>query len=492
MMHRNNKFEDVVREVQSKFIKSGCSSIEARFLSQKATLPIKNKIREFGIGEDLNLLNQENFPLDETLKKRFKYVLVFITQLFLMMLYLFKNGKNQARISDIVFVYGIPYKLHKSSHEVRNLKEFLLETRFSIRTRKPIFVVQQISVPFQFESDFFVTPDIAIWIFRNCLSRKSKLRVLNVVCKNLIKRNSNVIPFYFSKWLLLDLHILEHFETLHEEDKKNEIFISQSYMDSFPLICFFEKYRKKMLWYSANSYPFQSSKKKIIYDNSLFKFDLIDENFVWTKDNADFLKKAGNQSVSSVGSIMFIPNEKLKIEKSRNFVVSVFDVTPFYGLKTPHYYNESRCIKFITDIYKAIEMISGSNITLVIKQKRNISSFLFKIKLFKSGLSVSPRYRDLIKYLGKKSNVQIEFETRQIYQTIAKSNLVIAIPLTSPFYIARELGVNAIYYEAISDDIWNYREFIGLPASIVDNFESLSKVVEFHYNIWRNLVTTSK
>ncbi len=223
--------------------------------------------------------------------------------------------------------------------------------------------------------------------------------------------------------------------------------------------------RKIMVWYSTNSKPIYAfndkNRKKINVD--AFK-DIVDEHWVWNSGEIAFLQSNGIENIVAVGPVIF--QEKIIEEKdSSKFVITYFDVTPLQG--SVDFYSEKNTISVLNSILQLIDYLElkhAGRVTVQVKQKRKYSQ------------SHSKKYISLVKISSKQMKIKRLPASANLYQTISKSDLVLAFPFTSPALVGKELKVDSLFV-SIGCDGWDVpKSSDGVP--VIYFFEELLYHVE--------------
>lgn len=229
------------------------------------------------------------------------------------------------------------------------------------------------------------------------------------------------------------------------------------------------KYRIHMAWYSQNSAP-------IIYadapnDTPLpnFRFIRVDDIWVWTEPFRCFLENLGCRGVYHVvGPILWYLPEPAEHHEGAYANIAVFDVTPVdseterrLGLLR-NYYSDANATKFIEDL-AAIgrdvtpELYGG--VKLRLKHKRDHTSIH------------SNRYIDAIDTLVAVDDIVLVPSAINLYKLIGSCDVVVAMPFSSPVYVAQAMNKPAIWYDPTGSLVVRENEasgifFAGNPADL--------------------------
>ena len=203
------------------------------------------------------------------------------------------------------------------------------------------------------------------------------------------------------------------------------------------------------VWYSINSRSIQFRQTTVgpSLEYPLFYFMYLGTSWTWNQTSADWLKKFYDHRVNIVGPIMFY-SASSKLDKKETHAkrkLLIFDVTPFNDehIRKQHYrkginfYNENYCTDFIAGIFKALE---GQDWEISLKPKRSYHEL--HSKKYISFLDHLQKTHSYFKVLPPQSN---------LFDEIQASDLVISIPLSSPFDIAKSMNIPSVYFDPSGD-----------------------------------------
>lgn len=206
-------------------------------------------------------------------------------------------------------------------------------------------------------------------------------------------------------------------------------------------------YATHMVWYSQNCIPFVYTFDPIRTPLPNHRHLAFDATWVWTEGYADYVRSLGiGATIHVVGPILwYLPKPPLRDPGANGIRVMVFDVTPVrpevakrIGL-VYNYYSAENVVRFIDDIVTAarnVEPKLGRKIRVFLKHKRSHDPIR------------DPRYIAAIERLvGTEAALELEPPEANIYSLTSGSDLVIAVPYSSPVYVAKCSGVNAMYYD---------------------------------------------
>jgi polysaccharide biosynthesis PFTS motif protein len=189
-----------------------------------------------------------------------------------------------------------------------------------------------------------------------------------------------------------------------------------------------------MAWYSTNSKPIYAPKDKQRVEVNVSGFrDYINEHWVWNNEEIQFMKSIGIRSSVAVGPIIF-QDKILESKKLAKFVITYFDVTPFQ--ESSGFYSEMNTTKVLNSILKLANELQfkyPDKVLIQLKPKRKYHK------------SHSKSYISAVKEAEKKQMIQVLPCSANLYQTVSVSDLVLAIPYTSPAILSKELGVDSCF-----------------------------------------------
>lgn len=223
--------------------------------------------------------------------------------------------------------------------------------------------------------------------------------------------------------------------------------------------------RRIMAWYSTNSKPIYASDDKIRKElNISASKDYISEHWVWNQEEVDFLEYQGLKNVIAVGPVLF---QETKMEKkdSNKFVITYFDVTPLSGGKG--FYSEENTILILNAIFRLVETLNSKypGITEIqVKPKRRYSKLHSKA------------YISQLVHSSKAQRIRKLPSSANLFEIVSKSDLVLAIPFTSPAILAKELSVKS-FFVCIGIEGWDVESSSG-GIPVIFRFEELLQEVE--------------
>lgn len=341
----------------------------------------------------------------------------------------------------------------------------LREERFSSRAnlRDPIIEVRSLKT--------FLTPhpnfayDAAIHILHKVLMRRTYLTVFHMIDKEISSLDyHSVCRLKNFKEYLFDPILYSLF--FSQIGNKIDLITTQSSFFKVPTSFKIKGGPKKiMAWYSTNSKPIYASNDKERKEFNVNEFkDFIDEHWVWNIGEVSFLQSYSIENAIVVGPVIF--QDRIIEEKdTKKFVITYFDVTPLQG--SIDFYSEKNTAVVLNNIFRLIDHLEvkypGRTIVRV-KPKRKYSKYH------------SRKYISLLRTSTILNKAKCLPASANLYQTISQSDLVLAIPFTSPALLGKELHVNS-YFVSTGIEGWDVPKFSdGIP--VLFQFERLLNIVE--------------
>lgn len=227
-------------------------------------------------------------------------------------------------------------------------------------------------------------------------------------------------------------------------------------------------YGSHIVWYSQNNYPISYVDEETAVPIPNLRHVQADVQWVWSEGFKDFLQDICPQcSYRVVGPVVWhLPTEE-KGATSGCLKIVLFDVTPI-SQKTElklgllrNFYTEKIISRFILDVVEAVQIVGqrkGTKIEVVLKHKRGHANIH------------SSEYIETISKLTNAGAITLVAPASNLYDLINESSQVIAIPYSSPVYIGREVGKDAIWYDPTETLHWK----LGTPEiSLVQGREQL-------------------
>lgn len=205
-----------------------------------------------------------------------------------------------------------------------------------------------------------------------------------------------------------------------------------------------------MQHHSQNSRPMVykgEDLSKTSMHHPIWKYTYADVHWVWTKGYRAYWKELNPKSeINVVGPILgYLPKEALS-KRTGAVRIGIFDVDPrreevvkenFYD----EIYTPDSMISFIEDIIAASRAVSAkASLEFELCLKGKVRSA--------AGMSqISPMYQSVLQKYTDVGILRIFDRQENMYALISSCDCVLAIPYTSPAYVADYLEVPAIYYD---------------------------------------------
>lgn len=264
------------------------------------------------------------------------------------------------------------------------------------------------------------------------------------------------LNFYLTKNILFFIKSLKIFNDSHEifkdfltgpvvklyrQNGLVKIFRTNAEVSSQEFWC--EDIDFNTVWYSTNSRAmlYKNTPFDHVLEHPFFYTAYYGKSWAWNKSHADWLNSLSPHTICVVGPIIFTPIVKKINKEKRAKRLLVFDVTPFnteylrsqlfhHGII---YYNEKNSIDFMNTILSVSHEFEWE---VVLKPKRAYVD------------SHSKKYIDFLQcQVNSNNNFSIAEPSADLIEEIMQADLVISIPLTSPFEIAKHLKVPSYYLD---------------------------------------------
>ena len=371
--------------------------------------------------------------------------------------------KRRKRPTAIIYTLTPAQVYFNSSPE--QVLRVLREDRFASRAnlQEPLVEVRSLKTILFHNPNFAY--DAPIHILHKVLARRTYLSVFRMIDKEISNLDSHfVFKLKNFKEYLFDPVLYSLF--FSQVENMIDLITTQSSFSKVPSsFKIINGPKKIMAWYSTNSKPIYASDDKQRKEVNVDAFkEVIDEHWVWNKTEIDFLQNLGIANVIAVGPVIF--QDKMVEERdSKKFVITYFDVTPLEG--SVDFYSEINTTSVLKNILQLIDLLEvkyPGRVIVQIKPKRKYSQFHSK------------KYISLVTISSKQMKIKRLPASANLYQTISKSDLVLAIPFTSPALLGRELNVNSLFVSTGIQgwDVATSSE--GIP--VILQFEELLKHVE--------------
>lgn len=378
-------------------------------------------------------------------------VWAYFTAIFLSTFTLKKSSQMK-----YIFFYSLTKEQIYKNGELKEFSQFIRQKRFTFNqeSRPDTYLVEcKNKQLFRTNTkDVIITRNIPLYVYRNNLSLSDKIRVIAESFKVAI-RITVMLPtcnwlFLFIKEIIIEEPIFRLMD--NSSNLEYRLITTQSHLFIRPLVFYRNSdFDKSMIWYSSNNHSICKVGDDFEdYERTQFETLEIDVHYVWSRAHADFIKDRNSREVSTkiVGSIIFQPIHKLEKRKldSSCIQITYFDVTPTsIWYHQDRFYSEANMASILlsmTKVIKEIEKELCTKVVLRLKPKRE----------FKRGHH-SDRYKFLVNSLVSAGAIEIMDSKVDLYALIYGSDLVVAVPFSSPCLVAHEMGVPTAYYSANSD-----------------------------------------
>lgn len=230
-----------------------------------------------------------------------------------------------------------------------------------------------------------------------------------------------------------------------------------------------------MAWYSQNNYPISFSDEAEAVPIPNLRYVRADIQWVWSEGFKNFLQATCPPCTYKVVSpiIWHLPSTSVSLT-SEVRRIALFDVTPInhatelkLGLLR-NIYTEEIMTCFIRDVVEAARIVSEDlsvKIVIVLKHKRV------------HHVTHSTAYIETIcKYAGDGDLMLVE-PSKNLHDLIQESDFVIAAPYSSPVYLGRAIGKEAIWYDPTATLDWKLgtQEFVLIQGhvALVDKIKQI-------------------
>lgn len=373
-----------------------------------------------------------------------------------------------------VLVFSVPNKYQHN----KELKDFLLEKRIKnhFQNKKIQILVQK---RFKFwngsQENIKSTMYLPLYLMRNHLRFKSRIKIQALVIKNLIRftRIKQCDPLLLCyKELIFEITLYEYIKI----DRKIDVVYTQSNLRTLSPVSYVNSKnfttRNIMIWYSTNSdLMYKKEIKKFKIQNNYLCLDRIDRHLVWDIYAKKTLAKMTSKQIFVSGSLLFYPKKmQNKRAEENSYKVCLFDVTPTEGTTREDFLNTNQAIQTVREIVNSVTRFnvnSNKELKLFIKPKRRYSK------------SHSAEYIRYIAKLQRQKKIRLIHHSSSLYEIINDTDLVICFPWTSPAVIAKEIKVNSVYYISDREFHWNLigRRDIVLLRKENDLYNFIKKIL---------------
>lgn len=216
------------------------------------------------------------------------------------------------------------------------------------------------------------------------------------------------------------------------------------------------RYRSHILWYSQNLYPITYVDEDISTSIPNLRYVNSDVQWVWSEGFKKFLSGiCPDCDYVVVEPIIWHLPPKSVISTNNELVIALFDVTPVniatersMGLLR-NYFTEEIASLFIKDVVFAsqiVEQLYQVPIKVILKHKRG-----------NTGIH-SSRYIESIAKLVERGCIALVPSETNLYGLISTGSVVIAMPYSSPVYVAAYAGKAAFWYDPTSTLDWKLNQ----------------------------------
>lgn len=405
-----------------------------------------------------NEIRVSNGNLKVSSKKFFKYYILSTAILFFSTLYFLIMPKLKST-TQFNLIYGLSSEMiFRQSREIQ-CDKFFSKVNSKLYSSKSVALIQLFNFNFRIKrskENYKVVLYIPLYLLRT--QGISKLQLI----KNLSKRfqlwrsmyKKSPCAILFGPEIMLDSNPLIDLKGI------NSISTTVSQWGVQPY--FFHKLNKipkNFYWYSNNSTPLVNSEFGTSnVELSYLRLIKANHHFVWTDSFGKLINEFVDVNYTVVESILFyIPGEQ---NFKKLYDILIFDLTPHKFYESTSYYSNSNCVKFISDILKAVDILDSleNPITLALKPKRKYTKFH------------SREYIKIIKSLPYKQGVKLIDPGHDIFELIKSANLVVVIPFSTPALLAKRLGVKTCYYNP--DPRYKFRKMVD-GVSVLSTVEEL-------------------
>ena len=171
-----------------------------------------------------------------------------------------------------------------------------------------------------------------------------------------------------------------------------------------------------------------------------------------------------------VGPILWYLPKQIRVRQNLDFCrVCIFDVTPVAAQALNSrgilgcYYSAETMKSFLADVFAAVVEVKrelGCEIEIVLKHKRRPTP-----------LSDRSYLNHIKKLCDSNNHLRLVAEDTNLYTLIAESDLVVAIPYSSPAYLANYLGIPSLFYDPTKDILTTSDIFS--PVRLLSGLENL-------------------
>jgi polysaccharide biosynthesis PFTS motif protein len=354
----------------------------------------------------------------------------------------------KSRIPSSV-VFSLTSEQVFQSSNIKDVLTSLKEKRFQDHFRADNPLIEVRSIKSLLVRNKMITIDAPLFLLIRCVKRRHYGSLLMKVFKSVsLFRNQELLALKGMKKVVLDRAV---FKILYQDlYPEFDLVTTNSTLKKLPIA--FEcplKGRRVMVWYSTNSKPFnfRANQQSLGWDIGAVKNGL-DSHLVWTKYDVTFLKLLGINNVHAIGPILF--QTQIVAERStHNYVITFFDVTPIAP-------SNNWIVRNQENIYSERDALGDFEAFKKLSADL-LNSYINKVKVrIKPKRAYSPlhskKYIDQIIESCREHQIELLSPNENLYKVISQSDLVIATPWTSPAVLAKEMGLNSVFFAIRSTD----------------------------------------
>lgn len=242
---------------------------------------------------------------------------------------------------------------------------------------------------------------------------------------------------------------------LNRQDSLRDVILTNSNYFSQPLWTSslpIQRHVSHMVWYSQNNYPISYADEAEAVPIPNLRYVRADIQWVWSEGFRYFLQETCPPCTYNVVSpiVWHLPSTRVSLTPEVRRI-ALFDVTPVnYATELKlgllrNFYTEKTMSCFIRDVVEAARIVSeerGVKIVVVLKHKRAHADLH------------SSEYIETISRLADSGGITLVDPTFNLHDMIQKSSLVIAAPYSSPVYLGRAAGKDAVWYDPTGMLAW--------------------------------------
>ena len=409
------------------------------------------------------------------LSRKIKFsILQTCLYLFILGCCFFRLFTNRRKVPSQIFLSLTSNQV--SNQKGKNFVDFIFQERIKFNYPKDhiLLEIRNFSNPrfISNQSNLTVCRDLPTFIFVRILVWRDIFSLLRVFIKNDLNYNDakNMAEnFKLIKSRNFDQIIWTYFNK--NNFFKGDLLTTQTHLNKLPVYFKgdFEFVNRIMLWYSLNSNVIARKKNQL--ENRYISTEIlenIDQHFIWNNVQLQDLKLQGipESKLKIVGSIVFLPKEINYFCNDPKEFITYFDITPIRG--KDNFYSEELAIQTLNLILHAVELYN----------KKSLGKITLRIKPKRSPQRIhSKKYLDFVQKLANLEKIHLLAPDTNLYSCIQESIGVIALPYSSPVFIAEEFGIpNTYVFE--DNNVWDVpkRHGIEIQRNVVDLLNWLDQI----------------